>query len=120
MSPGSDADIGTHVAHSFDRAVAERSEQAMITLREATIALATAVRVTALPPERAVIFLKAVLRGHGRAGWAPSIAAEPGVIEAPPETQVYGKLFTWWVRAYYGEPAPDRAPSGARGRGVPA
>ena len=120
MSPASDADIATRVARSFDRAVAERSDQAMIALRDATIALATAVRATLLPPERAVIFLKAILRGHGSAGWAPSIAAEHRGIEPGPETQVYGKLFAWWVRAYYEEPTPDMAPRTARRHGAPA
>ena len=82
----------------------------MDALREATIALATAVRATALRPEQAVIMLKELLRGHGGAGWAPSIAARRGAVPARPESLVYGELFTWWVDAYYGERPPERAP----------
>lgn len=102
LSPGSDADIARRVARRFERAVAEPSERAMSALREATIDLATAVRATALGPERAVVMLKEVLRGHGGPGWAPSIVAERGTTPAPPEAVVYGKLFTWWLDAYYG------------------
>ena len=110
--PGSDADIGRSVARRFERAVAEPSERTMAALREATIALATALRATALGPERAVVMLKEVLRGHGGTGWAPSIAAQRGVVPPRPEWLVYDALFTWWVDAYFAErprklPAPD-------------
>jgi len=106
MSPSSDADIGRRLARSFDRAVAERTEGAMSALREETVALATAFRATTLQPERAVILLKAMLRGHGSAGWAPSIAAGREVVATPPDALVYETLFAWWVDAYYqGMPA---------------
>ena len=109
--PESDADIARRVAHRFDCAVAEPSERAMAALREATIALATALRATALGPERAVVVLKEVLRGHGGTGWAPSIAAQRGVVPTRPEWLVYDALFTWWVDAYFADrprelPAP--------------
>jgi hypothetical protein len=107
-TPGSDADVARRVVQLFERAVVEPSERAMAALREATIALATAVRATALRPERAVIMLKDLLRGHGGAGWAPSIAARRGAVPASPESLVYGELFTWWVDAYYGERPPER------------
>lgn len=113
-SPGSDADIARRLARCFDRAVAEPSERAMAALQEVTIALATAVRATALGPERAVIMLKEVLRGHGGAGWAPSIAAEGGGVPACPESFVYGELFSWWLDAYYGERPPEVQPARAR------
>ena len=109
-SPGSDADIARRVARRFERAVAEPSERTMAALREATIALATAVRASALRPERAVVMLKEVLRGHGGAGWAPSIAAQRGPVPALPESIVYGQLFTWWVDAYYAERPPELSP----------
>lgn len=106
-NPGSDADIGQSVARRFERAVAEPSERTMTALREATIALATAVRASALSPERAVIMLKEILRGHGGAGWAPSIATGRGVVPTRRESLVYGELFTWWVAAYYAERPPE-------------
>lgn len=109
--PESDADIARRVAQSFECAVAEPSERTMAALREATIALATALRATALGPERAVVMLKEVLRGHGGTGWAPSISAPRGVVPARPESPVYDALFTWWVDAYFADhprelPAP--------------
>jgi hypothetical protein len=106
-TPGSDADIGQRVARRFERAVAEPSERTMTALRDATIALATALRATALRPERAVIMLKEVLRGHGGAGWAPSIATGRGVVPTRRESVVYGEMFSWWVAAYYGEWTPE-------------
>jgi hypothetical protein len=111
-SPESDADIARRVARRFERAVADPSERTMAALREATVALATAIRATAIRPERAVVMLKEVLRGHGGAGWAPSIAARRGAVPARPESLVYGELFSWWVDAYYAErpsePSPPR------------
>lgn len=106
-SPGSDADIGRDLARRFERAVAEHSERTMAALREATIALATALRATALQPERAVIMLKEILRGHGGAGWAPSITPRRGAIPTRPESLVYDELFAWWVDAYYAERSPE-------------
>lgn len=107
--PESDADIARRVARRFERAVAEPSERTMAALREATIELATAVRTTALRPERAVILLKEVLRGHGGAGWAPSIAAGHDEVPGHRESLVYGQLFTWWVDAYYADRSPPPA-----------
>lgn len=108
-TPESDADLARRVARRFERAVAEPSERAMAELREATIALATVVRATSVAPERAVVMLKEALRGHGGAGWAPSIAAPRDAIPARPESLVYGYLFTWWLDAYYGETPTDFA-----------
>ena len=81
----------------------------MAALREATIALATAVRATALRPERAVIMLKEVLRGHGGAGWAPSITPQRGEVPTRQESLVYDALFSWWLAAYYADRVPDEA-----------
>ena len=111
-SPGSDADIARRVARRFEQAVAEPSERTMAALREATVALAAAIRATAIRPERAVVMLKEVLRGHGGAGWAPSIAARRGPVPTRPEALVYGELFSWWVDAYYAERPPE--PSASR------
>ena len=107
LAPGSDADIARGIARLFERAVAEPSALTMGELREATVALATAMRASAVQPERAVIMLKEVLRGHGGAGWAPSIAAHRAAEPSCPESLVYGELFTWWVDAYYGERPPE-------------
>ena len=104
--PASDADVARGVARCFERAVAEQSEPTMAALREATIALATAMRTAALRPERAVVLLKEVLRGHGGAGWAPSIAAGHEAVRAHRESLVYGELFAWWVGAYYADRSP--------------
>ena len=120
MSPGSDADIARRLVRSFDRAVAEPSEGAMNALHEDTIALAVAIRASVQEPERAVILLKAILRGHGGAGWAPSIAAGREAAVIHPESPVYCALFAWWVRAYYGEASPGLAPRPTVRQGVPA
>lgn len=102
-NPVSDADIARFLVRSFERAVDSPSADAMAVLHTATIAVATALRRTALAPERAVVMLKDLLRGHGGAGWAPSIAAERGLVPARPESRIYGTLFRWWVSAYYAE-----------------
>ena len=112
LNPGSDADLARRVARDFERAVAEPSERAMAALRDATIALATALRATALKPERAIVMLKEVLRGHGGPGWAPSIDAPRDPAPIHPESFVYGQLFTWWLDAYYGELPPNHAELG--------
>lgn len=110
MNPACDADIGRRLVGSFDRAVAERSEGAMHALHEDAVALAVAIRATALPPERAVILLKRMLRAHRSAGWAPSIAAARESGGVHPESLIYDKLFAWWVSAYYGEASADPLP----------
>ena len=114
MSPGSDADIARMFMRSFNRAVAEPSERAMIALRQDTIILAAAIRATTPQPERAVMVLKTILRTHISAGWAPSIAAAREAGATQPESLVYAKLFEWWVSAYYEEPAQDPPPLPAR------
>ena len=108
-NPASDADIARFLARCFERAVESPSADAMTALRAATITVASALSRTALSPERAVIMLKEILRGHGGAGWAPSIVAERGVVPAFPESRIYGTLFRWWVSAYYGEYPSDAA-----------
>lgn len=102
-NPLSDADIARFLVRSFEHAVDSPSAETMAVLRNATIAVAAALRRTALAPERAVVMLKDILRGHGGAGWAPSIAAERGLVPACLESRIYGALFTWWVTAYYAE-----------------
>lgn len=102
-NPASDADTARFLARTFERAVESPSADAMATLRTATITVAAALRRTALSPERAVVMLKDMLRGHGGAGWAPSIVPERGLVPARPESRVYGTLFRWWVSAYYAE-----------------
>lgn len=102
-NPVSDADIARFLVRSFERAVDSPSADTMAVLQTATIAVAAALRRSALSPERAVIMLKDLLRGHGGAGWAPSIAAERGLVPSSPESRIYGTLFSWWVTAYYAE-----------------
>ena len=115
-NPGSGADIGRRVVRAFDLAVAEPSLRTMAALREATITLGSAMHATALRPERAVIMLKELLRGHGGPGWSPSIATGRGIVPLRREALVYAELFTWWVAAYYAE----RSPGLSAWRGRPA
>jgi len=102
-NPASDADIARLLVRSFERAVDGPSADAMESLRTATISVAAALRRSALSPERAVVMLKNILRGHGGAGWAPSIVPERGLVPPRPESRIYSTLFRWWVSAYYAE-----------------
>lgn len=105
LTPPSNADVARRVVHSFDEAIADMSDTNMGALHAATIALAASLRGTAITPERAVIALKALLRGHGPAGWAPSLAAQRHALTRGPESLVYEKLFGWWVAAYFADRA---------------
>ena len=107
MSPASDADLARCFVRSFDRAVAEGSGGAMIALREDTIALAAAIRATTPKPERAVVLLKTILRGHLGNEWVPSIAAPCETDLAHRDSLVYYELFEWWITAYYEASVPE-------------
>jgi hypothetical protein len=118
-SPMSDADAGWLLVHCFERAVANPCGATMDALCSATVALALTHRATAFGPERAVRMLKDLLRGHGGAGWSPSIVADRGILSAQPESLIYTKLFGWWVSAYYADrPSTIPQSSAATARGA--
>lgn len=108
--PMSDADAGWLLVERFERAIADPCASTLDALHAATVALAATQRATALAPERAVMMLKDLLRGHGSVGWAPSIAADRGPLSSRPECPVYAKLFGWWVSAYYADHSSTVAP----------
>lgn len=97
----SDADVGIRLVRRFEEAIANPSAEAMVVLEAATIALARAMRATGQSPESAVIELKALLRGHARQGWTPSIVAERSESCGHPAALIYERLFATWVTAYY-------------------
>ena len=103
LHPASDADAGRQLGRRFREAVAEPSSGTMRALLEATVALAASMRAGARGPERDLVALKALLRGHGDAGWAPSLAVPLDSTPVAREAQVYEQVFLWWVSAYYGE-----------------
>lgn len=104
LEPSSDADAGRCLVRQFEGAIADPSANAMRALCAATTVVAASMRATGLSPERAVITLKALLRGHGGAGWSPSLAPEWGLSSTLSEELVYKNLFAWWVDAYYAAP----------------
>lgn len=101
LRPGFDADVWPSVLRTFMAAIHGPSSEAMIALHAAAREFAVTERGQGLPPERAVMALKALLAGHGEGGWSPSLDADRngGRIEA----RVYAQLFAWFVEAFYGD-----------------
>ena len=58
-----------------------------------------------VPPERAVIALKALLAGHGESGWSPWLDADRDGVHL--QARVYAELFTWFVAAFYDDEGND-------------
>jgi hypothetical protein len=104
--PTSDADLGACLVRGFDAATAHRSEETMATLRAAAVDLVGRLKARGLPSERVVVVLKSLVRGHGPAGWVPSLCAEEETPWARREATVYARLFGWCVQAYYADVRP--------------
>jgi hypothetical protein len=87
----------------FEAATSDPSEDSDAALRLATEAFVKEIKDRGTPPERAVVALKAVLRGHGQLTLEPSLSAEP--LDPPSETlpSVYARVFHWCVEAYFDE-----------------
>ena len=105
LRPAFDADVWPSVLRAFEAAIHGPSSAAMIELHAAAREFAATERAQGLPPERAVMALKALLAGHGEGGWSPSLDADRdgGRIEA----RVYAQLFAWFVEAFYGDECED-------------
>lgn len=99
LQASSDATTWRHLLRAFDAAVDEPTGSAMFELRSAASEFAAMARRENLPPERAVIALKALLVGHGATGWRPSLDSDGKNGRA--ESIVYTGLFAWFVTAYY-------------------
>ena len=99
LRPSLDADVWPSVLRAFEVAIHGPSNEAMIALHAAAREFADTERGLGLPPERAVIALKAVLAGHGEGGWSPSLDADRGGVRL--EARVYAELFSWFVSACY-------------------
>ena len=99
LRPAFDADVWPSVLRAFEAAIHGPSSEAMIALHAAAREFAATERGQGLPPERAVMALKALLAGHGEGGWSPSLDADRdgGRVEA----RVYAELFAWFVDAFY-------------------
>ncbi len=110
LHPASDADAGRQLARRFREAVAHTSPESMVALKAATVALAASMRAGGRGPERDLVALKAMLREHGDAGWAPSFAVAQESAPVAREVRVYEQVFLWWVSAYYGETSPSTGP----------
>ena len=101
LRPAFDADVWPSVLRTFEAAIHSPSSAAMIELHAAAREFAATERAQGLPPERAVMALKALLAGHGEGGWSPSLNGDRdgGRIEA----RVYAQLFAWFVEAFYSD-----------------
>jgi len=99
LKMSSDAATWGHLLRAFESAVEDPSATAVAVLHSAVRELAMMARREALPPERAVIALKALLHGHGGTGWTPSLDADAA--EARPESLVYAKVFSWYLAALF-------------------
>lgn len=103
--PAFDADVWPSVLRTFEAAIHGPSNEAMIALHAAAREFAATERGQGVPPERAVMALKALLAGHGEGGWSPSLDADRdgGCMEA----RVYAQLFAWFVAAFYDDEGDD-------------
>ena len=99
LRPSFDADVWPSVLRAFEAAIHGPSSEAMIALHAAAREFAATERGQGLPPERAVIALKALLAGHGERGWSPSLDADRDGVRI--EARVYAELFSWFVAALY-------------------
>jgi hypothetical protein len=114
LKPSSDADLTRRLVRRFESAVVDRSADTMAALRVATIAFAESMRATGQRPESAVITLKTLLRGHGGAGWSPSLVTERSSRPPQPEALVYWDLFAWWWPRTTASSTDGRSAEGAR------
>ena len=105
LRPAFDADVWPSVLRTFEAAIHGPSNEAMIALHAAAREFAATERGQGVPPERAVMALKALLAGHGEGGWSPSLDADRdgGRMEA----RVYAQLFAWFVAAFYDDEGDD-------------
>jgi hypothetical protein len=99
LTPSADADVWTDVARAFETAIVMPCREAMFALRVAATVAAGSTRRLGVPPERAVMALKAAVARHDASGWSPSFDTNPS--ERHKESFVYAKLFTWFVAAFY-------------------
>ena len=105
LRPSCDADVWPSVLRAFEAAIHGPSSEAMIALHAAAREFAATERGKGLPPERAVIALKALLAGHGEGGWSPSLDADRDGVRI--EARVYAELFSWFVEAFYNDERDD-------------
>ena len=105
LRPAFDADVWPSVLRTFEAAIHGPSSAAMTELHAAAREFAATVRAQELPPERAVIALKALLAGHGEGGWSPSLDENHEDVRL--EARVYAQLFAWFVEAFYGDECED-------------
>lgn len=105
LRPSCDADVWPSVLRTFEAAIHGPSSEAMIALHAAAREFAATERGQGLPPERAVIALKALLAGHGERGWSPSLDADRDGVRI--EARVYAELFSWFVEAFYNDERDD-------------
>ena len=99
LRPAFDADVWPTVLRAFHVAINGPSSAAMLELHAAAREFAATERAQGLPPERAVMALKALLAGHGEGGWSPSLDGDRDGVRL--EARVYAQLFAWFVEAFY-------------------
>ena len=105
LRPAFDADVWPSVLRTFEAAIHGPSNEAMIALHAAAREFAATERGQGVPPERAVMALKALLAGHGEGGWSPSLDADRDGVRI--EARVYAELFSWFVAAFYDDERDD-------------
>lgn len=105
LHPAFDADVWPSVLRTFQAAIHDPSSAAMTELHAAAREFAVTVRAQELPPERAVMALKALLAGHGAGGWSPSLDDNHEGVHL--EARVYAQLFAWFVEAFYNDEGDD-------------
>lgn len=103
--PFCDADVPPSVLSAFEAAIHSPTSEAMTALHAAARVFAATERGLGLPPEHAVIALKALIAGHRDGGWAPSLESYGD--GARIEARVYAELFSWFVAAFYGDEKDD-------------
>lgn len=97
----SNAGEGAELVYCFEQAVHQASAEALVALQDAATASGAVMRARGVPPERALVAMKELLRHRGPSIWSPSLVENRYAAKQPPEADVYRQLFAWWVSGYY-------------------
>ena len=101
LHPSCGEDEGNELARHFDDALVMPTTDSVRALYAAAERIAICMRAAALPPERALVGLKALLRHHGGPGWSPSLVAGAHELKPRRESLLYQRVFRRWLDAYF-------------------
>lgn len=109
FGPGMDDSDAQRLARAFEAAQTDDGDRSLPELRAATLAFVAALKSDNLAPERVVVTLKTVLASIGASPL--SLYTGNQASDATRRHQMYRRVFTWSLDAYFGADSPSDARS---------